>query len=80
MHPIIVYNFEEEKQGCVKTPSVGWGEEAFSPIDQILLLKEMVTENIVANSFAAWLTCDQLSCKFENIGGHNPPLPPSAHP
>ena len=28
-----------------------------------------VTENTVANSLAAWLPFDQLSCKFENIRG-----------
>ena len=36
----------------------------------------------MANSLAAWLTFDQLSCKFENFkGGAIPPhAPPSAHP
>jgi len=28
-------------------------------------------ENTVANLLGAWLTFDQLSCKFENIGGRD---------
>ena len=34
----------------------------------------------MANPIAAWLTFDQLSCKFENIGGRLAPMPPSQHP
>ena len=30
----------------------------------------------MANSLAAWLTFDQLSYKFENIGGCDDPTPP----
>ena len=41
--------------------------------------QKKVTENTVANSLAACLTFDQLSCKFENIGGLGAPMPPSAH-
>ena len=44
-----------------------------------LLLKKKevkVTENTVDNPLAAWLPfLDQLSCKFENIGGRNAPTP-----
>ena len=43
------------------------------------LMKKKVTENTVASSLAAWLTFDQLSCKFENIGGCDTPTPPHWH-
>ena len=65
-------------QWCAETPSVGGG--AFWPIDQLLLLKKL-TENTVANSLAAWLHFDQLSCKFEILGARSSHVPPqSAHP
>ena len=34
----------------------------------------------MANPLAIWLTVDQLSCKFDNIGGVMPPHPELAHP
>ena len=52
------------------------GGEAFWPIDQLLLLKRKVTENTVANSLAAWLTFNQLSCNGN--GGHDAPHAPYA--
>ena len=46
-----------------------------------LLLNKKVTEYTVGNPLATWLTFDQLSCKFENIGGGHdaPSTPASAH-
>ena len=44
----------------------------------IIVTKKKIAENTVANSLAAWLPFDQLSCKFENIGGATPaPKPPA---
>ena len=55
------------------------GGGAFSPIDQLLLLKKKVTVNTVAKVLAASLTFDQLSCKFDNIGGARRPPWPHGH-
>ena len=50
---------------------VGWGVLTNWPptIVTKLLLAKKVTDETVTNPLAAWLTFDQLSCKFENIGG-----------
>ena len=56
------------------------GGGTYWPTDQLLLLrKKKVTENTIANSLAAWLPFDQLSCKFDNIRGVRRPHTPNRH-
>ena len=51
-----------------------WGEGRFNHLTNYCYLKK-ITENTMANSLAALLTFDQLSCNFEDIGDVSPPRP-----
>jgi len=51
------------------------GGGAFSPIDQLLLLKKW-SQKILLTTLAAWMPFDQLSYKFDSIGGHDAPYAP----
>ena len=47
-----------------------WGGAAFGQLTNYIYLKK-VTENTVGNSLAAWLTFDELSCKFDTTRGRD---------
>ena len=56
--------------------SISLGQYCSSSLDNTVSSK-----NTVSISLAMWLTIDQLSCNFENIGGGvTPPCPPQCIP
>ena len=57
---------------------MGGGREGRLTKLPTICTKKKLTKNAVANSPAAWLNFDQLSCKFDYIGGVK--NPPSAQP
>ena len=59
---------------CRDTSS--WGGGDFTSWPAIVTKTKKVPGNTVAKSLQVWLLFDQLSCKFENVGGCDAPGPP----